>query len=187
MTEVEQLTIYTLGHSNHAIEHFLGLLRQHNIKTVADDRSVPSSSYSPQFNQTAVEGSLEKQGISYVYFGKDLGGHPEDPNLYDKRRHVVYERLASSREFRRGIQQIADLGETTRLTLMCTEENPALCHRHPLLARILIEQGIVVYHIRGNGTMQDAASMLLQPSAPQLPLFEPSGEDETWRSPKPIR
>ena len=31
--------LYTIGHSNHPIEHFLGLLRRHGIETVADVRS----------------------------------------------------------------------------------------------------------------------------------------------------
>jgi len=35
------LTFYTIGHSSHTPEHFVGLLRQQRIQVVADTRSAP--------------------------------------------------------------------------------------------------------------------------------------------------
>lgn len=37
--------IYTVGHSNHPIERFLGLLQRHGIELLADVRSMPYSRY----------------------------------------------------------------------------------------------------------------------------------------------
>jgi len=34
---------------------------------------------------------------------------------------------------------------------MCSEEDPARCHRHHLIGRYLVEQGVYVLHIRFNG------------------------------------
>jgi len=39
--------IYTVGHSNHPIERFLGLLQPHGITAVADVRSTPYSRFNP--------------------------------------------------------------------------------------------------------------------------------------------
>jgi uncharacterized protein (DUF488 family) len=43
--------IYTIGHSNHPIERFIALLRQHEITAVADVRSTPYSRFNPQFSR----------------------------------------------------------------------------------------------------------------------------------------
>ena len=43
--------LWSIGHSNHPIERFLALLRQHAIATLADVRTAPYSRYSPQFNR----------------------------------------------------------------------------------------------------------------------------------------
>jgi len=136
MAGTEEITIYTIGHSNHHIEGLLDLLRMHDIQTIADVRSRPFSRRNPQFNQDAVKKSLWKAGIEYVHEGESLGGHPTQDDLYDNEGHVAYERLANARDFRRGIKRIEDLATGTRLALMCAEQDPEDCHRHPLLARV---------------------------------------------------
>ena len=181
------VTIYTIGHSNHSIDEFLAILRRHDVQTVADVRSTPFSRRNPQFNQESLNTSLQKSRIEYVYMGKELGGHPESSDLYDQHGHVIYERVAKSSEFRRGMRRAAELADTTKLALMCAEGDPAKCHRHPLLARFLLERAVRVLHIRRDGVIEDAEPMLGQPPNSQLPLFEPPGEDLTWRSPKRIR
>jgi uncharacterized protein (DUF488 family) len=40
---------------------------------------------------------------------------------------------------------------------MCSEEDPARCHRHHLIAQSLLTQGVVVQHIRRGGTLEPAA------------------------------
>ena len=180
-------TIYTIGHSNHGIKEFMALLRLHDIKTVVDVRTIPFSRYTPHFNQGALKNSLWEAAIQYLYLGAELGGHPNPAEFYDKNDRVIYERIAAKKEFRRGIKKVIQLAEKTRLALMCTEEPPAKCHRHPLLAHVLLERNLLVDHIRGDGTLQNAKSLTAQLPNPQLPLFELAGEDLSWRSPKRIR
>src|SRR5258708_11449332 len=43
--------IFSIGHSNHPIVHFLGLLARHDIAALADVRSTPYSRFNPQFNR----------------------------------------------------------------------------------------------------------------------------------------
>lgn len=60
-------TIYTIGHSNHPIEHFLSLLDRHAIKVLADVRSTPYSRFNPQFNREQLTRSLAERGIRYEF------------------------------------------------------------------------------------------------------------------------
>ena len=54
-----QDAIFTVGHSNHALDVFLGLLRRHGISAVADVRSAPFSRRFPQFDKPALSRSLK--------------------------------------------------------------------------------------------------------------------------------
>ena len=177
-------TIFTIGHSNQSSASFDALLRKQKIERLVDVRSKPYSRFR-HFNREAIERRLKGLDISYLYLGDLLGGHPEADEFYVNGR-VVYERIASKREFRRGIKRVIDESEKKRIALMCTEEDPAKCHRHPLLASALIERGVQVLHLRRDGTTQDAAAITEEASV-QLPLVEPVGEDLTWQSPKRIR
>jgi len=40
------LSVLTIGHSNHPIERFLGLLREHGVEVPVDARSQPYSRFS---------------------------------------------------------------------------------------------------------------------------------------------
>jgi len=66
--------LYTIGHSNHSPEKFLDLLKEHDIRTLVDVRSWPSSRRLPHFNRPALEQSVAGAGIRYLWFGKELGG-----------------------------------------------------------------------------------------------------------------
>ena len=49
---------FTLGHSNHASETWLALVRQHQIEVVVDTRSSPYSKYAPHFDKEVMQRSL---------------------------------------------------------------------------------------------------------------------------------
>ena len=177
--------ILTIGHSNQSLDQFVALILKHNIRKLIDVRSHPYSRWVPHFNREALKKSLLGQGIDYLYMGDLLGGHPESDQLYEEGR-VVYERLAALPEFRRGMKRVVALSEQSSLVLMCVEEDPVKCHRHPLLASTLIERGARVLHLRRDGSVQEAA-LIAEETNPQMPLFETVGEDLTWQSPKRIR
>ncbi len=61
--------LYTVGHSNHAIEHFLALLRRHGVETVADVRSRPYSRFVPHFGKERLARVLEDAGLGYLFLG----------------------------------------------------------------------------------------------------------------------
>ena len=50
--------IYTIGHSNVGVEDLLRSIQLHRINCIIDVRSVPASSYSPQFNKEPLKNYL---------------------------------------------------------------------------------------------------------------------------------
>lgn len=177
-------TIFTIGHSNQSFDEFVTLLINQNIEQLVDVRSKPYSRFR-HFNREQLSERLTGQGIGYLYLGEHLGGHPESDDFYLNGR-VVYDRLAALPDFRRGIKRVVNESEKQSLVLMCTEEDPKKCHRHPLLALELLERGVNVMHLRRGGSVEEVESITEQTSL-QLPLLEPGGEDSTWQSPKRIR
>lgn len=145
--------ILTIGHSNHTLERFLGLLARHRVTSVADVRSAPYSRFRPHFNRKALEASLDARGIRYAFFGRELGGRPDDPACYERGR-VDYERVAATRGFRDGIARVVDASSRYRIALMCAEKEPLDCHRTLLVARALDAAGVAVVHILADGALE---------------------------------
>jgi uncharacterized protein (DUF488 family) len=186
-------TIYSIGHSNHTLVTFLGLLQRHGVQTLVDIRSQPYSRYATHFNRHELESMVEGRNIKYVYLGGELGGRPIGEEFYDDERHVLYARLAESRAFREGIARLLDDSVLARTAMMCSEEDPTECHRRLLIARVLEGQNVVVHHIRGDGRLQterDLEVPIHRAPAQQLSLFEDPNinqeEDVAWRSIRPV-
>jgi len=145
--------IYTIGHSNHSWDDFVGLLKMHAINAVADVRSHPYSRYCPQFNREAVCNALREEGIRYVYLGRELGVRRRGDEYYENDK-VRYERIARSDVFRQGLARLLKGCRTHRIALMCAEQDPLGCHRTVLVARELDKKGIAVRHILADGTLE---------------------------------
>lgn len=179
------LTVFTIGHSNHEIDTFLGLLIKNNIQILVDVRSSPYSRYVVQYNHDAIERLLEQANVEYQYFGGVLGGKPSDPDLYDDDGRVLYDRIAGSEWFQEGIDRLIQLIRNFTVAIMCSEENPSGCHRRLLLTRVLMERGVNVMHIRGDGSTQSEVELReaeeFKKSRGQLSMFA-TGESEEWKS-----
>ena len=178
--------VFTIGHSNHPIDHFVGLLRTHGVHLVADVRSMPRSRFAPQFNRAQLDASLRGAGIRYVFLGAELGGRPDDDGFYDDGGRVRYDLLAESDAFTRAIGQLIAETGPHRVAVMCAEENPESCHRRLLVGRVLLARGHRVTHIRGDAraTEDDVSRFLV--SGHQHDLFGETSE-LSWRSVRPIR
>jgi len=151
--------VYTIGHSNHPLDAFLGLLRDNAIDVLIDTRSSPYSRFAPQFNREALKAAVCAEGIKYGFYGRHLGGRPDDEDFYDEEGHVLYSAVAKSFLFNDGLERLTRGIQTHRIALLCSEENPSICHRRLLVSRVLFEQGIAVYNIRGSGEVQSEADM----------------------------
>jgi uncharacterized protein (DUF488 family) len=176
----EKPCLYTVGHSNHRPEGFIRLLERHGIEVVADTRSQPYSRYVPHFNGEELQAALRQAGIRYLFLGEELGGRPEGEEFYDEEGRVRYYRLAESTLFKNGIERLEEGIRRYRVAILCSEENPAVCHRHLLVGRVMAERGTAVYHIRGDGGLQ-AATDLPRPEQEQPTLYDLYGENP-WKS-----
>jgi len=183
----ERITIFTVGHSNHSLEVFIGLLKSHKIEVLVDVRSKPFSRFSPQFNKEGFERAVRASGIKYLFLGKELGGRPESSEFYDNQGFVLYSRIAESPLFLEGIDRLIRGIKTYRVAVMCGEENPVNCHRRLLVGRVLLKRGVNVRHIRGDGTVQNEDELAREEcqgggEQAQLSLFESNKEVPEWKS-----
>jgi uncharacterized protein (DUF488 family) len=175
--------VLTIGHSNHTVERFLGLLTAHAVQVVVDARSQPYSKYATQFDHEALKLALQDAGIRYLYLGRELGGRPEGDEFYDSEGHVLYDRVAATCLFQEGLSRLERGIREYKVALLCAEESPAACHRRLLVSRVLLERGVQVDHIRGDGRIQTEEEVAAEvaPNRDQMTLFE-KVEAEPWKS-----
>tara|TARA_X000001036_G_scaffold430348_2_gene462864 strand:- start:807 stop:1391 length:585 start_codon:yes stop_codon:yes gene_type:complete len=179
MSSAIQPLLFSVGHSNHKIDTFINLLNGNEIKVLVDVRTFPSSRYSPQFNQQVLKPNLSTLGIEYRFLGDSLGGRPSNNEFYDEEGFVLYDRIANSEIFNRGLSELLEISNNSKVAMMCSEGLPDHCHRHLLVSRVLLEKGIEVKHILPKGELTTSTE-LLQDQTPPPTLF---GEEEMhWKS-----
>lgn len=177
LIEGDDAAVYSIGHSNHSLERLVELLKEHGVEVIADVRSSPWSRYVPWFGRSVLEKELPRHGIRYVFMGDQLGGKPEGDEFADAGdRGELYRRIAETPAFRAGVDRLERGAAQFRVAMLCSEENPAVCHRHRLVTPALQERGIAVKHIRGDGSVEPAPEpneRMAQPApkAQQLSLF----------------
>lgn len=159
--DVTKSQVYTIGHSNHSITHWVSLLQRYCITAVADVRSTPYSRVAPHFSNEALQDCLRKYGIKYVFLGKQLGARSDDPSCYENGQ-VIFDRLASTERFQQGINRILRGMKEERIALMCAEKEPLACHRSLLIARILTQKAVGVDHILADGRVESQEGTLLR-------------------------
>ncbi len=145
--------LFTIGHSNHSLDHFLELLSAHQISAIADVRSSPYSKYSPQFNKDVLKSALRNENIDYVFLGRELGAHRSEDSCYIDGQ-ANYDIIAQLPTFRNGLERVLQRSEHYRIALMCSESDPITCHRTILVCRELkrVCPDLEITHILGDGT-----------------------------------
>lgn len=145
---VPGLTLYSIGHSNHGVQMFRGLLIRYGIQVVVDVRSSPYSRFVPQANRESLAQALASAGIAYRWLGDSLGGKPGGvPADYS----IVRETPA----FRQGIAELLSLARAQPTAFMCSEGDHRACHRYRLITPALLGAGAHVLHIQPDGTVVD--------------------------------
>jgi uncharacterized protein (DUF488 family) len=150
-------TIFTIGHSNHPIERFLGLLAQHQIEALADIRRYPGSKKFPHLGREPLGASLQQAGIVYHWF-ESLGGRRRaaksdspSPNLglhNDQFRAFADYMLTD--EFRHAIDELLEIAATRCTAIMCSESLFWRCHRR-LVSDFLLTKNTTIEHIFPDG------------------------------------
>ena len=147
MAEDATRTLWSIGHSNHSIEHFLQLLRDHQIALLADVRTAPYSRHWPQFNREDLARACRAAGIEYTFLGAELGGKPDDPALRGPQGLPDYDAIAATPLYQAGLRRLMALGAARRTAFICTEGDPVQCHREKLIGRSLRAAG---WHVRAH-------------------------------------
>ena len=145
--------LFTIGHSNHSLDHFIELLLAHQLSTVSDVRSSPYSKYSPHFNKDVLESALRNADIDYIFLGRELGAQRSEDDCYIDGQ-AKYERIANLSTFKRGLEIVLQKVEHYRIALMCSESDPITCHRTILICRELKKlcPDLKIIHILADGT-----------------------------------
>lgn len=187
--EPQPAEIWTIGHSNHSGERFIELLKGFSIDVVADVRSQPYARYAVHFSRDPLRQLLTDAGLRYVFLGRELGGRPDEPELYDRDGHVLYGRLADTARFREGLSRLQEGAVRWRVAMMCGEEDPTDCHRRLLVARALrlSSPKTKVRHIRGDGSdLEDERLGHESDPGDQLALFGEKDQKDQWRSARSV-
>jgi len=142
--------IFTVGHSTRSIDEFVGLLRAHGVKGIADIRSIPMSRHNPQFNTDVLKQSLQQKHISYKHI-KKLGGlrHAKKDSINLGWRNASFRGFAdymATQEFSEGLEALTKIANTRETAIMCAEAVPWRCHRS-LIADALTKKGWIVRDI----------------------------------------
>src|SRR5450830_2053673 len=145
-------TIFTVGHSTHPIDEFIGILQARGIKKLIDVRTVPKSRHNPQFNADELAASVRASGITYRRMAS-LGGlrhtTKDSPNgAWRNASFRGYADYMQTEEFDAAVGQLLERGRSSDAAIMCAEAVPWRCHRS-LIGDALLVRGIRVEDIIG--------------------------------------
>jgi uncharacterized protein (DUF488 family) len=143
-------TLWTIGHSTHSLEAFIGILRAHRVGALADVRVMPGSRRYPHFNRESLSVSLANVGIDYIHF-PHLGGRrkprPDSSNTaWRNEAFRGYADYMETEEFQHAVAELQKVAAQKRLAMMCAEAVWWQCHRG-LIADWLKARGVEVLHI----------------------------------------
>jgi uncharacterized protein (DUF488 family) len=154
--------IFTIGHSTRSLAELSGLLRQAGVDLLVDVRSVPRSRTNPQFNLDAIAAPLAAAGIGYRHLPA-LGGLRHRPKEAPPSANTLWQNpafrnfadYAAGAAFAAGLDELTALARDHRCAIMCAEAVWWRCHRR-IIADYLLNRGVPVVHIIGEGKLQPA-------------------------------
>lgn len=145
------MPVRTIGHSTHAIDDFIAILKAHSITELVDIRTIPRSRHNPQFNRDSLPASLEAAGIAYRHMPA-LGGlrraRPDSINTgWRNASFRGYADYMQTEEFKDALEELIGIAREKRVAIMCAEAVEWRCHRS-LVADALEVRGVPVEHIQ---------------------------------------
>src|SRR5439155_22690366 len=119
-------TLYTVGHGTRSTEELVAVLRSAGVHRLVDVRRFPGCRRHPNMSEAALRRSLPELGVSYEWWGEELGGrrrasaegtrHPAWRNASFR----AYADHTDTPEFRDAMTRL--LGHEDRSTaIMCAE------------------------------------------------------------------
>lgn len=185
MPDKNKYTVYTVGHSNHSSDFFIELIKNFSVNCIVDVRSVPASSYNPQFNKETLQSALKDNDILYIYLGDEFGARHTEFELLNAYGKVDFEKVRKTKKFLSGVERLkSELFQGYNISLMCSEADPFECHRFSMISYYLAKNNFEVLHILKDKTLitnEELEEKLLKKYDKQLPktnLFQVISEEE---------
>lgn len=152
--------LYTIGYAPLTLESLAGYLLRYGVTALADVRSVPRTSFKSEFNGDQLQLFLRQQGIAYVYLGDSLGARYTDVAVLEH-GIAVYERIAETDLFRKGLKRLDEGVRHFTVCLLCAEKDPLDCHRAVLVSRQAMKaiSGLAIHHILADGSLESHAEL----------------------------
>ena len=147
-------TILTVGHGNLPQETLIRHLLDSGVERLVDVRSTPYSRWHPHFNRRRIAEAVEAAGIAYAW-EPALGGRPDDPALRTADGAPDYALMAQHPALLDAIDRLVAASGETSTAIMCSEGDPARCHRTLLIAPLLVARGLRVGHLLKDGTVAE--------------------------------
>ena len=174
--------VYSVGYTAFEQEELIGILKELSISCLIDVRSVPMSSYSPQYNKGVFDKVLKENGIRYRNY-QEFGARQDDANYYSDDDYLDFDKYVKSELFISGMEKVeAGINLGFRFVFMCAEKDPINCHRAIMVTRAFSESGYEVFHIRphkekkyyleSQGDLEKRLVKLNGDNIDQLSLFE---------------
>lgn len=143
-------TVWTIGHSTHSIETFIGMLNAFDVQVLIDIRHYPGSKRYQHFNKDTLEDSLKNVSIEYIHM-VELGGRrkplKDSPNsAWKNAAFRGYADHMQTNEFEEAANRLQKIAGIERTAYMCSEAVWWSCHR-ALLSDYLKHAGWKVMHI----------------------------------------
>ena len=149
-------TILTVGHGNLPQDTLLRHLLDAGVERLVDVRSRPYSRWHPHFNRRRIAEAAEAAGIAYEW-EPALGGRPDDEALLTSDGAPDYALMAQHPPFLDAIDSLVATSDEVGTAMMCSEGDPARCHRTLLIAPLFVERGVRVRHLLKDGSVIDHA------------------------------
>lgn len=177
--------LFTIGYTAFQIKDFINTLKQNKIKALVDVRSLPYSEHYPDYNKENLEHMLTENKIQYRNFASEFGARQTDKSYFSSEGYLDFECFAKSSQFKDGYKLVINaLERGHNIVLMCSEKDPATCHRSIMITRVFHENGIKVTHLLATGgceSQTDIEQQLLNkyfPNREQLSLFGNLGQED---------
>ena len=147
-------TILTVGHGNLPQETLIRHLLDAGVERLVDVRSTPYSRWHPHFNRRRIAEAAEAAGITYGW-EPALGGRPDDDALRTADGAPDYTLMAQHPPLLEAVDGLVAASGEASTAIMCSEGDPARCHRTLLIAPLIVARGVAVRHLLKDGTMAE--------------------------------
>lgn len=168
---MEQREIFTIGYGGRPTDEFVAMLKHYKIDILVDVRTQPYSKFNPDFTRSSLSNIVARAGLDYVFMGDSLGGRPDDGHCFVAGK-LNADRCEERDWYMRGIAGLKALAREQLVAIMCSEKDPAHCHRSYVVgATVAKDDDFAVAHIDKAGELKTQAALAAELKPRQLDML----------------